>query len=921
MTSEQLSDQAMLVTRIQEALDRGDFRHTELSKESGISSPHLSNFLKGRRSLSADAERQVEVLLRRSEARRPDRERLLAKVRNHFATIDLRFLLPDEYCPDLASVDIREVYVEPKLVPVCRGNQDEPRTPSQVLAEMEPTKRPVLHLVAPAGAGKTSCMRALVATLQVKGGYDRFPVAYPLSNLNRKLAGRLGQPGFDLIDLITEWYEESTEFMIGPELRQQVEDGTALLLLDGLDEVSNSNGYRTEAVGLINRFTASNRGKGNIVVVSERGSPPFGRLDRIGFATAYTFASFGLPEAEELIGRWHSIFARGKGASAGLQGAEPLVRQLSQEHYLPLTQNRFLLTLATVMYFREGRLIGPGSAQILQRFFDTALGTWATRRSMDPMPSPQPNDDTLKYPHDVLMHIAWDVGARRRTVREELPAAAILEVVRARLMSQRGQVDSAMSFIERQRLEEDAQRFLDTMEAAGILVRATTAPRLHYKFGIHDQLALAWYQARIMIADQRKFERQFERSLDDPFYERWRLPLRYVLTLWTGMDNLDAVRDALERALGWRPGRRYLPLEEGFQGDELYRVMPLGLILSMGTLDDADLPKGLVEQIIDCFRGFYEGTDFAVVIAALQEWAAAHVDRFNQHLGGRLRIPTDPDDVAALLKDIEKHDEQAWRARVDETWRYQTQLRSFHRLLAAAEARYPRFSEGRRFLVRRLVFGMRFVRSEDSDECIRLLRDSIAMRYQDDSVIRDMAEHTRANLGRRELSRVQREIRNLQDGEPDPPSRKTIEGWGAAAFFDQVRPHTFTLIRSDEFAKTVMEAGEVIFGKRGLALVEFFTEVLVEPSRDQWDRATAAVLLGKYLKSREPREIRAHGQHWDVVKALARLASQREPNDQHTSVSAGHLYDFAAWALRCSFVRGSFEEDLSLPLRPGSPEA
>ncbi len=931
---------ADLIVRINEAIEAKKFLNKTLAVQAGLSPQHLSNWRKGQRNLSRDAlevvEETLNTLCQQSRQRQPVRAHLLEQVRKHFATIDLRFLLPDQYVPDMEWVSIDRVFIEPRLVPVNQLHS-EGTSIRELLPNLTLIGRPVLHIVAPAGSGKSTCLRQLVATTEVEGTTDPLPVVYPLSDLNHNLGPREHADESDLMDYIAAWYRHPSRHDISAEIRSQVESGTALFLLDGLDEVTNAQGRRRRAVALINRFSATYGTDGNRVIVTERGAPPFGRLDRLGRSVAYTFEPFGLEEAKRLIHNWYELFADGS-IDAGqheIRDPERLTTSLERPPLDKLTHTPLLLTLVAVLYYMEGALVGPASAPIFQRFFDLALDIWQQERSFD-SDRPIPKEFSQhRAQQDILMYIAWEVGTSRLGTREEMPGAQVRKVVARRLARHDNKDYDALDGYALQLLNDRVDAFLSEMLAAGILVRKLSrtgrrSQRELFLFGIHEQLVLTWFKAALMLAEPPRLERVLKRAVDDPFQCKWHTPLGYVASIWVERGQDDLVARTIDHALAGRAVGELLK-DLGLPEDTFYKIMPLGLMLAREILEDLpqehedDAEQGPFHaeyvKVTTAYRRFYEATDYAVVTVAMQPWAAANVALLNLYAEGDLRIPATPDEVSAWIGHSRSLDDDTFVAQADRIWRYQTHLSSFHRLINAVVDRFERDTKPRQKLMRRLVFGMRFVSLEDARECIKRL-EHIEMRFGDDRVVRDMANHTRAMLEEGLFNLVQQRLRDSKTPlklEPPEPTSAELESWPADRFYRLLPPHLFTLIRDDEFAAKVFQAAEKVFGAEGDALVEKLRDQLDLHDGDvavqQWDRAAAAVMLGKFLKTREPQEIRKDGKYWEVVLALAKVANAKE---HFTSVSACQLYDYAAWAIRCAFLRVGFEEDISLPLLPGS---
>lgn len=923
--------QQALIDRINASIARGDYRNKDLAAQADMSHSHLSNFRGKRRILPTDKAHALEtahaLLVRQTSERLPVRKHLLGQVRSQFAYIDLRFMQPKQVQQKLGQVSMQEVYVEPTLVPVTDPTAPSGYTPNEILALLVDGDRKLLHIVAPSGSGKTSCVRALVASTEVEKTYDRFPVAYPLGALNSRLGAKGTGSDGDLLEHIIQWYDNHEEHDVGAEIRRQVEAGVALLLLDGLDEVTNNQARRTRAVSLINAFSAKNASKGNLVVVTERGAPPFGRLDRLGRSIAYTFKPFGTDEAKQLIHNWYAVLADEEESEEAARSRDKLCALVEKEPFDKLVHTPLFLTLVTVLYITEGTLVGPASAPIFRRFFDLAMDIWRYKRSLDDSSVPPDVEETSERELDLLSHLAWQVGHPSRGAQVSLLGSEVIELLQQRLAYRQKLTWDKLDDLEYLRLEKEARAFLQDMLAAGLLVRrhdqdGRQGERELIQFGVHETLVPAWFKASRLLSNPRRRKQKIAGSGDDPFQRKWHLPLQYMASIWT----YDRWPEEVERLVEHLLQARQVPDElerQDLPRGALYRVMPLGLMLCQAIFDDLIMTghgagdsvyRSMLEQIATEFRSFYEYTDYAVVTVSLQPWAAQHVAQLNELARNDLGIPETPDEVEAWIVQNRALDDSVYEARIDRIWRYQRRYLSFVRLVYEVESRFDTDSKPWKKLMRRLVFGMRFVITEDYNNCLDAL-NRIEGLFGHDPVVRAMARHTRVMLELNNMNPTQLRLRSKLEAEPDEPGLQEMRAWPRSEFFRSVRAHLYTMLRDREFADRVFEAAEHIFGCQGDVLVDTLTTILLDTDQNQWDRAAAALMLGRFLEARDADEIRTKGRYWPVILALTKVASSK---DQFINVSACQLYDYAVWAIRCAFMREGLVEDISLPLLPGS---
>jgi HEAT repeat protein len=254
-----------------------------------------------------------------------------------------------------------------------------------------------LALLGEPGAGKTTLLRHL-AFQAAQGKLENlpdFPILISLSHL------AAAAPQSSLPDLIIK---EIDALYDSPSLRfyleERLEEGSVLLLLDGLDEISGSRPQETEAayrrmVGQINVLTA--RYPRIPVVVTSRQAGWKGLLA----ASFHTLEVAKL--AQDDIGRFiENWFGRGSNRALELRRTvlqSPQVRALAA--------NPLLLSLMALVFEQDEKL-PEGRAELYRRGLELLLEKWETHRGRKRV-----SRFTGEHQRDLLGEVALHFHLRR----------------------------------------------------------------------------------------------------------------------------------------------------------------------------------------------------------------------------------------------------------------------------------------------------------------------------------------------------------------------------------------------------------------------------------------------------------------------------------------------------------------------------
>jgi transcriptional regulator with XRE-family HTH domain len=304
------------------------FSLSKLAKEAGITRSHLSNYLSGKRELSAERKKDVASAVKRMAVTHGD----ILGARSHYLKLltdlvhgfDLRVLLSGTRADELGYVPIDKFFVEPTyraLRPGLNSTRDSCLKGIDSLTK----QNSFLHILGTAGSGKTTAIRYQILRLSEQKN-DRMPIFLPLNALNRYLpppqspfspltdvdtqAGASQARVDNLFEAICAWTKATFQHDFTELFKEALGAGQAFVMLDGLDEVHPSNNHA--AVTLINQFIKNLQGSRgdsqNQVLITQRGHQPFPPHVVFEGSTVFEILEFNPDQIELLVDKWLGVF-------------------------------------------------------------------------------------------------------------------------------------------------------------------------------------------------------------------------------------------------------------------------------------------------------------------------------------------------------------------------------------------------------------------------------------------------------------------------------------------------------------------------------------------------------------------------------------------------------------------------------------
>jgi formylglycine-generating enzyme required for sulfatase activity len=244
-----------------------------------------------------------------------------------------------------------------------------------------------LVLLGDPGAGKTTFLKFLVLTLasgqgEALGLGGRLPILLPLA----AYANALAAGDVPLDRFIARYYEEERgiQVSLGALLSQALRQGSALLLLDGLDEVRDAE-RRHLVVDRVRDFYCRHRKAGSggnrFVLTSRIVGYREVRLAAEGLAEA-TLVDFDDEEIEAFLGKWTAALEKAVGgetqvakAQAEQERKELLTAVRVNPGVWSLAANPLLLTILALMK-RGGIALPDRRVELYKNYVETLLKHW-----------------------------------------------------------------------------------------------------------------------------------------------------------------------------------------------------------------------------------------------------------------------------------------------------------------------------------------------------------------------------------------------------------------------------------------------------------------------------------------------------------------------------------------------------------------
>ena len=253
-----------------------------------------------------------------------------------------------------------------------------------------------LVLLGDPGAGKSTFLRLLTVALASGKGNDlgrlgdRLPILLPLA----AYADELAKNELALGPFIARYYEEKRgiDVPLGTMLAAALDEGRALLLFDGLDEV-REEGRRKRVVDRVKDFYCRYRHSGNggnrFVLTSRIVGYREVRLAVDGLAEC-TLVDFDDAEIKAFVSNWTAVLEKAAGGESGASQERSekertglLAAVRANPGVRSLAANPLLLTILALMK-RQGVTLPERRVELYQKYVETLLVTWnRARRDAD----------------------------------------------------------------------------------------------------------------------------------------------------------------------------------------------------------------------------------------------------------------------------------------------------------------------------------------------------------------------------------------------------------------------------------------------------------------------------------------------------------------------------------------------------------
>ena len=273
--------------------------------------------------------------------------------------------------------------------------------------------------------------------------HDYVPVLVALRDFaaNGHTTGRdfradAGRSASDLRAYVQDWLSKEGLVSVGPSLERVPDEGRAVVILDGLDEIADAaarNRTRDAIEDFIGRYDRAR------YVVTCR-ALVYDEVLRVSDLPSYRLAALNEAKIDSLITKWCHEMGRVEklGASEIIELAERLRQAVSNADFKRLAANPLMLTAMAIVSMRKDRLFAVRSL-IHREAIDLLLWRWDTRNVLERLIQEAGwNRADLK---SVLSQLAYEVqkGTERRDEQTmvDIPYATII----ARLTDRRRDAD------------------------------------------------------------------------------------------------------------------------------------------------------------------------------------------------------------------------------------------------------------------------------------------------------------------------------------------------------------------------------------------------------------------------------------------------------------------------------------------------
>jgi energy-coupling factor transporter ATP-binding protein EcfA2 len=263
------------------------------------------------------------------------------------------------------------------------------RVPAQSLL---PLHRRLVILGEP-GAGKTTLLRYIALVLSRNHGEahlglagDWLPILVPIQFYNEALREQRGS--LALIDYLPQYFATRGVRGLGPLLEHELARGRCVVLLDGLDEVLDSD-HRAEVVARVIDFLRAYRAN-RFVVTSRIAGYSGAPLDET--FTLTTVLPFNDGEIRTFAHQWYRAYEtrgekdRAAAEETARQRAEALVEQIKGTPAVRcLAGNPLLLTILAVIH-RQGTRLPAQRVELYRLCVEALAESWNRARSIGGRP-------------------------------------------------------------------------------------------------------------------------------------------------------------------------------------------------------------------------------------------------------------------------------------------------------------------------------------------------------------------------------------------------------------------------------------------------------------------------------------------------------------------------------------------------------
>ncbi len=500
-------------------------------------------------------------------AGRGDPSHYLRALRKETASIDIRGLQVDS--GKAGRFPIEDLYITLRTSSAQQSDRKSKQRPDVIegrVASIEleqALKHPRLAVIGDPGSGKTTFLRR-ICQLACRSRLDEdaealkslglekapFPILIRLSELEEHRTAHTGQPNVPTPAASPQWLAHflasqwSSEGLNADFFEKRFKDGSALLLLDGLDEAPDER-RRASLVRLIEG--AADRWEDCRLVVTSRSATYQGESVLSGFAHA-SIEALGDEAIRTFLGHWcRALFPNEPERAAGhLEGLSEALR--SRIEIRRMARNPVMLTALAVVHWNEKRI--PEQRVDL---YESIL-TWLSR-SRQQLPHRVSPERSLGLLQSLALAMHDHPKGRRVQVPRRWAAEAIAPAWRESPESER--IAAAEKFLEEE--EKDS----------GIVVRRGSEIRFwHLTF--QEYLAA---RALAGLTDEKQHERVQQRLYEPEWREAVLLLAGFLHGL--GIDRVDSLFTAALDELGEGASLRDQARCAGLLGAVLRDLKPL----------------------------------------------------------------------------------------------------------------------------------------------------------------------------------------------------------------------------------------------------------------------------------------------------------------------------------------------------------